>query len=467
MMKPKVSNSLVFSGYFNRIPSRRNGWTLVKSILFLVLLSMTWACGVPGKLSKKDRNELHRLVEKSPVFSKSFTGFVLYDPESRQTLYQKDADKYFTPASNTKIFTLYTSLKLLGDSLPVLRYVIRGDSLIFQGVGNPMFLHPDFEQSSRIFDFLKSRPGELFFSADNFQDERFGPGWGWDDYEGYYQPEKASFPIYGNVARFSGKANVEVGPDYFYQYLVYDPELGGDFPWIRREETGNLFRYNKAAATGRAFRREVPFDYSPEFLTVLLKDTLGRQVQLIDAPDEWMKPAALLQIPTPDTLYRRLMKDSDNFIAEQLMLMTSARFFGYLRTRDAIALARDSLFYNLPDPLEWWDGSGLSRYNLFTPRTIAGLLEKLYREYPREWLFSILPAGGNSGTIRDWYAGDDGPYVFAKTGSLRNKHCLSGYLLTRSGKVLIFSFMHNNFTSSSTPLKEEMEKVLRWISNRL
>ena len=75
----------------------------------------------------------------------------------------------------------------------------------------------------------------------------------------------------------------------------------------------------------------------------------------------------------------------------------------------------------------------------------------------------MLPAGGERGTIKSWYGGKEEPYVFAKTGTLSNKHCLSGYLKTKSGDVLIFSFMNNNYVGSSTPVKEEMQKVLEWI----
>jgi D-alanyl-D-alanine carboxypeptidase/D-alanyl-D-alanine-endopeptidase (penicillin-binding protein 4) len=91
------------------------------------------------------------------------------------------------------------------------------------------------------------------------------------------------------------------------------------------------------------------------------------------------------------------------------------------------------------------------------------ILEKIYQLVPRERLFNIFPAGGLSGTIKSSYRNGDSPYVFAKTGSLRNNHCLSGYLVTKQGKLLIFSFMHNNFTSGSSALRKEMEKILKGI----
>ncbi|MEO0333920.1 MAG: D-alanyl-D-alanine carboxypeptidase, partial [Bacteroidota bacterium] len=83
-------------------------------------------------------------------------------------------------------------------------------------------------------------------------------------------------------------------------------------------------------------------------------------------------------------------------------------------------------------------------------------------ELSEERIKTRCAAGGVSGTIENWYGNPEGePYVFAKTGTLSNKHALSGFLFTRSGKKLIFSFMHNNYITSSSVLKVEMEQILR------
>lgn len=406
------------------------------------------------------------MVEQSPIFSKSFTGFMLYDPATKTTLYQKDADKYYTPASNTKIFTFYTALKILGDSLPLLHYVERGDSLFFWGTGNPAFFNHDLPQDGLVYDFLKNHHGPLFFLDGNFKESRFGPGWAWDDYQDYYQPEKSSFPIYGNVVRFERKAGpsgFSVTPNYFRGMTQLNTSLPAERPYFSRAETKNRFEYNKSASTAGVYSIDKPFETETSVLIDLLQDTLGRPVQYYPDTSLFSSPYQILSSPMPDTLYQRLMKDSDNFIAEQLILLCADKQFGVLQSSKMLAYAKQTLYKDAPDELLWHDGSGLTRYNMFTPRTVVYVLEKLWQEKPKKWLFKIFPGGGQAGTVSQWYGGDATPYVFAKTGTLRNKHCLSGYLITQSGRVLIFSFMHNNFPTGSAPLKQEMAKVLQWL----
>jgi D-alanyl-D-alanine carboxypeptidase/D-alanyl-D-alanine-endopeptidase (penicillin-binding protein 4) len=164
-----------------------------------------------------------------------------------------------------------------------------------------------------------------------------------------------------------------------------------------------------------------------------------------------------------DSLYQLMMQQSDNFIAEQLLLICSELKFGNMKTEQIIDFVLKNQLGKLPDSPKWIDGSGLSRYNLITPRSLVRILDLIRQQMPKEKLLEIFPAGGISGTIEGNYKNGDRPYIFAKTGTLRNNHCLSGYLMTKSGKLLVFSFMHNNFTIKTSAIKKEMERVLKRI----
>ena len=401
----------------------------------------------------------------SPVFSKSFTGFALYDPATGKMLHEYNSDKYFTPASNTKILTLFASLQFLGDSIPAIQYEKQGDFLIFWGTGDPSFLNPHIITDNRVYDFLKTRPEMLLFCAANYQDSRYGEGWMWSDYPYAYQPEKSPFPVYGNVAHFiqnDTTQGLKASPAFLADYLFHDPALHED-DYIGRAEFDNKFSFNDYAAGGGHFEWHSPFRISPEFLVEILSDTLHRSVNLLN--EKILPPidAEFLYSTQSDSLYKTMMQESDNFIAEQLLLLCSERKFKNMNTEQVIDYVIDSLLTDLPDEPKWVDGSGLSRYNLITPRSLVGILDKMQQQVPRSRLLEIFPAGGKSGTIKNNYKNGDTPYVFAKTGTLRNNHCLSGYLLTSQGKLLIFSFMHNNFTVRTSAIRREMEKVLRQV----
>lgn len=453
--------SVIYPAHSIGIQNQKKSPFLRFCMLFLVPVFLL-SCSGSKILTKKEKKSLHKLVSASPIFSKSYTGFALFDPLAKEILYEFDADKYFTPASNTKLFALYTALNLLGETIPAFEYGIKGDSLIFYGTGDPSLLHPFFIENDTLIQFLKSRPEQLFYCPDNFQDERYGAGWAWDDYLYYYQVEKSAMPIYGNVVTIKKGANTLVDtitPTHFQQYVQRNTGIERSRPRFKRALSTNQINLEGVFSKQKKFHQEVPFKYSDSLLVALLQMEIGKEIALLTNPP--IMELERIYSGSTDSLYRRMMVESDNFVAEQLLLMCANELFDTMNTRRIITYAKDSLLQDLPDPLRWVDGSGLSRYNLFTPRSIVRVLEKIQEHLSIEEIQSIFAAGGESGTLTNYYRSKGNPFIYAKTGTLSNRHCLSGYLFTKSGKVLIFSFMHNNYYGSSTPLKKEMDKVLR------
>lgn len=397
-------------------------------------------------------------VQASEVFSQSHTGFALYDLSRNEMVAQHQADRYFTPASNTKLFSFYAGLRTLGDSIPALRYVQRGDSLICWGTGDPSLLNANLP-STRVIDFLRSRSEKIFLSTANFGDNPYGAGWQWDDYNGYYQAEVSPLPIYGNVFTFAATeaGHLRVKPTYAWRFATPNLSATGRFV-VQRDFHENVFRYAPLRVRG-GYVQEVPFRTSGALTVALLSDTLKKPVGLLDVP---MRPAeqvkTLYSVPA-DTLYKRMLQPSDNTIAEHLMLLVSAQTGQELSVAKGIQYSIDKYLNDLPDDPLWADGSGLSRYNLFTPRSVVKLLLKIHDLVPEPRLFELLPIGGKTGTLRNIYKAEK-PFIFAKTGTVSNCHNLSGYLLTKSGKVLVFSFMHNNFAKSTAEIRNEMERIL-------
>ncbi|MFC3415436.1 D-alanyl-D-alanine carboxypeptidase [Algoriphagus hitonicola] len=413
--------------------------------------------------------KINKSIRKSDVFEKGHLGFMLVDPVKNKTLSAINEDKYFIPASNTKLFTFYTSYTILGDEkINGLNYLERGDSLIFWGTGDPSLLHPDF-QDSTVIDFLRSSEKDLYL-VDNFdQVDAFGPGWSWDWYNAYYATERSAFPVYGNVVRFSKDstmAGFNTYPSYFENKLI--PAVGPpDYLTFRRNRFKNEYEYFTPASS-KTFERDIPFVTSAEFTSKLLEEKIGKKITLIQPSNYLASEPLKLQTAAADSIYAQMMKISDNFLAEQLLLLVSDQLNNEISTKDAIDYAKENLLNDLPDEPMWFDGSGLSARNMFTPRSIIALLGKIRAEVPWEKIQAYFPAGGESGTIRSWYPADLGQpaYIYAKTGTLSMSSALSGYLLTKSGKILHFSCLMNNYQIPSSELKTELQKVLYLIHDR-
>ncbi|QNF31621.1 D-alanyl-D-alanine carboxypeptidase [Adhaeribacter swui] len=415
----------------------------------------------PAISPKPSWNQVKEQLEQSPVFAQHFTGFALYDLDSSKMVVEHNAHKYFTPASNTKILTLYAGLKILKDSIPALRYQVRRDSLIFWGTGDPTLLHPDLK-NNRVFNFLKNRREKLFFSAANFAVDALGPGWSWQDYNDYYSAERSSLPVYGNVVRFTGKfgsSQVQVQPRYFRNVLKTSILTTSKNYIVLREPDKNQFTFYPRRVT-KDFAVDVPLKLSTELTRQLLGDTLRKPVKILNR--RLPMNAHTLYATPADTLYKRMMQDSDNMFAEHLLLLCSATVFDSLNTSLIINHVKKTFLLDLPDQPNWVDGSGLSRFNLITPRSIVALWLKIYQEVPRDRLFSLLTIGGKTGTLKRFYQ-SEAPFVFGKTGSLSNNYSQSGFITGKSGRTYIFAFMNNNYTRSSAEIQLEMERIVTQI----
>ena len=415
-------------------------------VLVSLLLITIFLTGCSSMKNRRFEKKIHQNFQ-SMGFEEHFSGLVIYDPESQDTLVQIHDEKYFTPASNTKIFTLYTALKVLRDSLPMIKYAERGDTLFFTGTGNPANLHPYFRDSSML-KFLQGRK-QLVYTPADYSEGRYGPGWAWEDYDGAYSPERSSLPLYGNVLTMSNADGLYAEPLFFKDSIRLIKN-----PW-KREEYRNAFYMDPS----RKDTLEIPLITGTSLTRELLEAALGEKVEIARIPLPDGKKILMGSVPT-DSLYARMMKESDNFIAEQLLIAVSSALSDTLSSTLTRNFIQDSYLRDMRNPPRWVDGSGLSRYNLFTPGSMAFVLDKLLGEFGREYLFTIFPAGGREGTLENWYTGNPEPYVFAKSGTLGNTYCLSGYLITRSGKLLIFSFMNNHFREPTAEIKARMQRLL-------
>lgn len=403
-------------------------------------------------------NEIKKWAEnellKTAALRQAHTGICIYEPATGKYWYSYQDNRYFTPASNTKIFTLYTGLRYLGDSLPAVRYLNTDSVLYVKGTGDPSFLHPDYSLQ-RVLELLQTSKHIAVVPTVN-ENKRFGPGWAWNDYADYYQSELNDWPMYGNVAhiRHHGDRNLIVPKQFGFSYKNDDTlkELLAE-----RDEHSNQFSLTFNSRDKSLQEAEVPFIVgSTQDLAGRLADTLHRPVSVSDKTG----PFTMLNGIPADSLFTPMMHRSDNFFAEQTLMMCAARLWDTISTSRMIDYMLHTYLSNLPDTPHWVDGSGLSRYNLFTPRDFVSVLTDMYKTYDHERLYSIFPTGGK-GTLKNYYKGLS---VHAKTGTLSGCVALSGYLITSKKKTLVFSVLVNNHNNSGSNVRRAVESFLTQIS---
>ncbi|HMR19229.1 MAG TPA: D-alanyl-D-alanine carboxypeptidase [Sphingobacterium sp.] len=421
-----------------------------------LICSVSWSYG-------QDVMLLDSLFAQSRVLQKSYFGFSLYDIDSARYIYGQHADRHFTPASNVKVYTLYTALQTIGDSIPGIQYVERGDSLIFWGTGDPTFLHPKLD-NGRVYNFLKNSGKELYYLSQNNPDGPFRNGWSIEDYNYSYQTDVVPFPIYGNLVRFvSDKGVLKAHPDRFDSMSVVRKERKRSFS-IQRHLGDNVFELR--GNIPRAYTTYKPFVWSDTLFAELLSDTLRLPVRVLkEVKSPYDKHVRVLYSASRNVVLREMMLPSDNFLAEQLSMVAAYSRYGDFLT-DSLRKEMDSLYFSkLEDSVHLFDGSGLSTYNKITPNNMIALLLALNAEIADEYaLRMFFPAGGVDGTLKNAYRLDkSGPFVWAKTGTLRSVYAQSGYLVTKSGRKMAFSFLNNNFVGSASTVRGEVVRLMTYI----
>ena len=439
--------------------------------IFAPLLLIT-SCSVSQQISNQAKQDL---LNNSSI-SSGHIGISIYEPATGKYWLNLDADKYFVPASNTKLFSLYAGMKYLGDSLVGLRYEKINDNLTtIVGSGDPTFLHPDFKNQP-VLDFLNKEVNYSYLQNSirpNFTP--LGNGWAWDDYQSDYSAERSEMPIYGNLTKFFIKNDtLAVSPSFFYNHFIQslNKSLANQKALkfnVERPIENNLFQVQYPTADKFA-EQLIPFkttfsdSTSNSVFIKLLEDTLHKKINAFSLKSSTAKLKNIIHSQPTDSLFRPMMLRSDNFFAEQTLLMVSNELLGEMNNEKIIDTLLQNDFADIPQRPKWVDGSGLSRYNLFTPKDFVYILNKLKNEFGLERLKNILPTSGQ-GTLDNYYLKDAG-FIFAKTGGMSNHCSISGILLTKKNKLLLFSVLVNHYSTASTPVRRAVEKFLTEIRDK-
>lgn len=378
----------------------------------LVALAVPASASAQGSL----RTTLDRAMREAGPASGAYVA------DGGRPVYSRRATVPRILASNTKLFTTAALLgRLQPDGTVTTRVLADGGPSNGTVAGN-LYLRGG---------------GDPAFGSSAFVGRAYGSGAA--SAEGLAQQVRAA-----GVTRVSGAV---VGDEGLFDSRRGGPASGGR-PSIYVGPLSAL-AYNRGLANpgGRAFQSNPPafaagaFDRALERagVSVAGRPRAGR------APGGANEVASIAS-PSIARLAALTNKPSDNYFAEVLLKTLGARAGGggttasgarvaaaYARSRGAAATLTD--------------GSGLSRGNRASPRSVARLLQSVRSTPSSQAFFDSLAIAGRDGTLaRRMRGGAARGNCRAKTGTLVGVSSLSGYCRTRGGRTVVFSFLMNGIS---------------------
>jgi D-alanyl-D-alanine carboxypeptidase/D-alanyl-D-alanine-endopeptidase (penicillin-binding protein 4) len=433
----------------------------------------------------------------SPV-SKGHWGLLIVDAESGETLFEQNADKYFVPASNMKLFTTALALAKLS---PDYRFhttletrgtvsnegLLSGD-VVLVGHGDPNLSNRKFPYELKeefdgppqkalveLADALVARgikevSGDIIGDDSYFPRERYPSGWEIDDMVWEYGAAISSIVVDDNTIALSLTPGEQPGasvqaslnpatPDFLVEndLVTSASDVKSDLT-LTREPGAHLVVLKGTLPAKSAPRKlvlaiEEPAQHAASLLKRLLEDR-GIKIAGVARARHVPDPAAgdplvlaeHVSVPLGDSV-KLINKISQNLHTEML-LRTVARQNGIWATPEDLSKVAEDFYAAAglaPGDVVQSDASGLSRHDLVTPRAIVTLLGYAQKQPWFGPYYASLPVAGQDGTLEDRMKNTlAAGKIHAKTGSVEHVRTLSGFAETPGGRRLIFSFLSNN-----------------------
>jgi serine-type D-Ala-D-Ala carboxypeptidase/endopeptidase (penicillin-binding protein 4) len=356
---------------------------------------------------------------------------------------------------------------------------------------------------------VKVIDGDIVADDSSFVYERYGVGWSQDDLVWEWGAPVSALAINDNVVyvnilpaeRVGERAFVSISP--FAEYYHIENRVltspGGVWPrkvFIQRQPGSNLLEiWGNIPLNDTGAGEELAIEEPAEFCARLLWELLAKRGVVLygrtRARHTAMASLGTITVTTNAPLggggdpqssshppvvlaehaslplgldIRVTNKVSQNLHAEMMLRLlgrekgTSASILGGLEVlRGFLSLADVQ-----PEEYAFYDGSGLSRQNLVSPRATVKLLRYAAKQSWGAEYIDSLPLGGVDGTLASRFKTlPPGAKVQAKTGSLDHVDALSGYLTTATGERLVFSIMSNNLTLTNKKAAEVLDEIVR------
>jgi len=431
----------------------------------------------PGETDESWETLLTPLVQSAEEQG-SRVGLLIYDTGSGQR-YTYHPEDLFILASNTKLLTAATALDVLGPDYQfrtVVGYAgtlaedgtLAGD-LVIKGYGDPTLTTRALAGWVDVLFAagIRQVTGDILVDGSAFEDEASTLVWGWDTDAASFQPRTGALSVNHNEITLTAIPGDQAGaPSWVRVEPAIDRQVvhnnvatgAAGQPAVitlHADESGIVSVAGQVPAGGAPAMVEITAQ-DPALYTGFLFSKLLREKGIVFANDSTVAHSRLpddAQILVEHAsapfgaVLDRMLKDSDNFVAEQVLRVTGLAAVHSGSNQGGQAAISQFLTANgfSAMPYMLCDGCGLRLDNEASPRLIVGLLV-LMAHHPHGDIFrDALAVAGEDGTLARRMAGiPSSSEVHAKTGSLLGASTLSGYGTTVDGRELAFAILMND-----------------------
>lgn len=469
---------------------KQNSPRMKRTFFILLFIMLTALSAVSAAGSSGLAGRIEKILGSEPFFGKIRYGILVQDLVSRETIYSNHPDAALVPASNLKLLTAILAFHYLGRDYtyrtsiygPSIRDGILDGNLILRGSGDPSSLYDFFKPTILPLEALArqlKKNGLRVIRGDVVADDSlFDRNWrgeGWlKEYllEDYASPTGA-LSLNGNIVQvtvtpkkvvlYPASSSLRVlrraGPS-LYTPLAIGRKPGEDIITVtgRAPASGSVTNtvtvQNPSLFTASAFAR------------ILKKSGIKlygrvRTIRLAEEKGAFLKLQELAAVSSPPLLdiIRVMNKESDNYISQLVLKTVAAHELGLGSMENARRVCLDFFQKAGLDPTGLYlaDGCGLSRRNRITCRQLVGILEYTATQPYAQDFYSTLPAGGE-GTMEGRL---ETVPIIAKTGSIKSITTLSGYVLARNGRTLVFSILVNGHPSACWYIREIQDRIIK------
>ncbi|MEP6515774.1 D-alanyl-D-alanine carboxypeptidase/D-alanyl-D-alanine endopeptidase [Microcoleus vaginatus] len=436
-------------------------------------------------------------IANRPEFSRSRWGILIQPLSSTTTLYSRDAQKYFIPASNAKLLTTAAALQKLGADFRIKTSVYSGEngSLYVAGRGDPSIAEAQLKSlAQQLKQRGISQVNQLIGDDSYFQGSAVNPNWEWEDAQAGY-----GAPI--NSLIFNQNAiDLLLSPQAIGQPLKVtfaEPKLANQ--WQLQNNTVTVAQNeSEFIEVGREFDRpiirvsgQLKVGGEPEsayvavvnpannflqyFQEALVAEGIPvKQALVASASRNLNEELATVESPPLAELVRETNRESNNLYAEVLLRLlgkfTDKMPVPQEDTGESGLKELKAVLTQLgvnPNSYILADGSGLSRHNLITPEALVETLRFMANSPAASLYRQSLPIAGESGTLKNRFNNTPNRVnLQAKTGTMSGVSALSGYIEVPNYEPLVFSIIVNQSDLSTAKMRSATDEIVLLL-NRL